>query len=66
MAYCKEKLKSSDDKASPCFGPLWIENYQANVKIYGICSTHEYVSNLNSVRSVYDYIINHALHVGMR
>jgi hypothetical protein len=24
MAYSKEKLKSSSDKASPCFKPFWI------------------------------------------
>jgi hypothetical protein len=24
MAYSKAKLKSSDDKASPCFRPFWI------------------------------------------
>jgi hypothetical protein len=41
------------------------KNYQADVEIYGLCSTYECVSNLNSVPSVYDYI-NHALHVGMR
>jgi hypothetical protein len=25
MAYPKEKLKSSGDKAAPCFRPFWIE-----------------------------------------
>jgi hypothetical protein len=25
MAYSKAKLKSSGDKASPCFRPFWIE-----------------------------------------
>jgi hypothetical protein len=25
MAYSKTKLKSSDDRASPCFRPFWIE-----------------------------------------
>jgi hypothetical protein len=24
MAYSKAKLKSSGDRASPCFGPFWI------------------------------------------
>jgi hypothetical protein len=29
MAYSKAKLKSSGDKASPCFRPFWIENYES-------------------------------------
>jgi hypothetical protein len=30
MAYSKAKLKSSDDKVSPCFRPFWIQSALLN------------------------------------
>jgi hypothetical protein len=36
MAYSKAKLKSSGDKASPCFRLFWIGKLSENVYLYGL------------------------------
>jgi hypothetical protein len=37
MTYSKAKLKTNDDKASPCFKPFLIATYQTNVCLPGPC-----------------------------
>jgi hypothetical protein len=49
MAYSKAKLKSSGDKASPCFGPFWILTLRGRylikfcVKLITVISHDEYL-----------------------
>jgi hypothetical protein len=36
MAYSKAKMKSSGDRASPCYRHSGQEDYQTNVYLYGL------------------------------
>jgi hypothetical protein len=66
MAYFTTKLKSSDNKASSCFRPLWLRNVTANVYLYRLhCrfrfKTFQLTILISYTFHLQDFIIKHAM-----
>jgi hypothetical protein len=61
MAYSKAKLKSSGDKASPCFRPFWKRKLKINVHLllyvsfkYILISLTSFMGMPNSMKILYN------------